>query len=477
MRNTVGTDEGRATKGATEAGRAMKARDAAIAGALAGFAGGAAFAGTLTIQGQLATVASIVHTDNVVAGLAVHMVIATILGVGFGLLISRQRARAGETVFWGLIYGAFWWFLGPQTLLPLVLGKPVAWDLASAQALLPSLMGHLLYGAVAGIAFVVLQQDTDPLWRNPSRGMVLRGLIAGLAVGLVLGLPWEGLLAGAGYALIASPESTGPALVRGTVYGFAWWVFAALTVEPLLFTVTLDWSQQAAARDAHLMPAYVLLGAGIAVGYTWLGLIAKVLFTDDIRLVRTEAAGKRGLRALGYGALSGLAGGLVFTVVMVAVGEFPLVAQMIGSHSAVAGFVVHMVIAQILGISYAILFRRRSFDLTSGIGWGLSYGFFWWTLGNLTLLPLFTGAPVDWSAAGIAAGFPSLVGHLAYGAALGAVYHRLERRANPWWQTRSKVVAEQTVARRDQIRGAAPAMWVFTVLIALIIPILVGTAP
>ncbi|HTI20338.1 MAG TPA: hypothetical protein VL652_05055 [Kutzneria sp.] len=477
MKNTVGTDEGRATKDATEAGRAMKARDAAIAGALAGFAGGAAFAGTLTIQGQLATVASIVHTDNVVAGLAVHMVIATILGVGFGLLISRQRARAGETVFWGLIYGAFWWFLGPQTLLPLFLGKPVAWDLGSAQALLPSLMGHLLYGAVAGIAFVVLQQDTDPLWRNPSRGMVLRGLIAGLAVGLVLGLPWEGLLAGAGYALIASPESTGPALVRGTVYGFAWWVFAALTVEPLLFTVTLDWSQQAAARDAHLMPAYVLLGAGIAVGYTWLGLIAKVLFTDDIRLVRTEAAGKRGLRALGYGALSGLAGGLVFTVVMVAVGEFPLVAQMIGSHSAVAGFVVHMVIAQILGISYAILFRRRSFDLTSGIGWGLSYGFFWWTLGNLTLLPLFTGAPVDWSAAGIAAGFPSLVGHLAYGAALGAVYHRLERRANPWWQTRSKVVAEQTVARRDQIRGAAPAMWVFTVLIALIIPILVGTAP
>lgn len=463
--------------GATKASASdvMRFRDAAISGALAGLAGGAAFAATLAIQGQLATVASIVHTDNVVAGLAVHMVIATILGVGFGLLISRQRARAGETVFWGLIYGAFWWFLGPQTLLPLLLGKPVAWDLASAQALLPSLMGHLLYGAVTGVAFVVLQQDTDPLWRKPTRGSVIRGLIAGLALGLALGLPWEGLLAGAGYALLGSAESTGPSLVRGTVYGFAWWVFAALTVEPLLFNVTLDWSQKAAASDAHLMPAYVLLGAGIAVVYTWLGLLAKVLFTDDIRLVRVEAAGKRGLLALGYGALSGIAGGLVFTAVMVAVGEFPLVALMIGSHSPIAGFIVHMVIAQILGVSYAVLFRRRSFDLTSGIGWGLSYGFFWWVLGDLTLLPLFTGTPVDWSAAGIAAGFPSLVGHLAYGAALGAVYHRLEARANPWWQTRSRAVAERTVAQREQIRGAAPAMWVFTVLIALIIPLLVST--
>jgi uncharacterized membrane protein YagU involved in acid resistance len=453
----------------------MRARDALGSGALAGLAGGAAFAATMAIQGQLATVASIVHTDNVVAGLAVHMVIATILGAGFGLLMAARRsAKAGETVFWGLIYGAFWWFLGPQTLLPLLSGKPVAWDLAGAQALLPELMGHLLYGAVAGIAFVVLQQDTDPLWHRPSRNAVIRGLVAGLVFGLLLGLPWEGLLAGAGYALLFPSESTGPALVRGTVYGFAWWIFAALTVEPLLFTVTLDWSQQAAARDAHLLPAYVLLGAGIAVLYTWLGLLAKVLFTDDIRLVRTEAAGKRGLRALGYGALSGIAGGLVFTVVMAIVGEFSLVARMVGSHSEVVGFVVHMVIAQLLGVSYAVLFRRRSFDLTSGIGWGLSYGFFWWVLGNLTLLPLFTGTPIDWSAAGLAAGFPSLVGHLAYGAALGAVYQRLEARANPWWQTRSKAVAERTVARREQVRGAAPAMWVFTVLIALIIPMLVG---
>ena len=454
----------------------MNARDAAAAGSLAGIAGGAVFAAAMGVLGELPTVASIVHTNSVIVGLFLHMAIATALGAGFGLLIARQRARAGETVFWGLIYGAFWWFLGPQTLLPILLGKPVAWDLASAQALLPSLIGHLFYGATTAVTFVVLRQDTDPIWRKPSTANVIRGLVAGMAVGFVLGIPIEGAIAGVCYPLLfnANQESTGPALVRGTVYGFVWWVLAALTVEPLLYNVTLDWSHRAAAADIHLLPPYVLLGAGIAVLSTWLSTLSRLLFVDDIRMVRAEAAGKRGLRALGYGALSGIAGGLVFTVVMVAVGELPLVARMIGTSSPIAGFVVHMVIAQILGISYALLFRRSSFDFTSGIGWGLSYGFFWWVLGNDTLLPLFTGGSIDWSAAGLAAGFPSLVGHLGYGAALGAVYHRLETRANPWWLTRSKVDAERTVARREQIRGAAPAMWVFTVLIALIIPVLVG---
>jgi uncharacterized membrane protein YagU involved in acid resistance len=456
----------------------MNARDAAAAGSLAGIAGGAVFAAAMGVLGELPTVASIVHTNSVLVGLVVHMTIATALGAGFGLLIARQRARAGETVFWGLIYGAFWWFLGPQTLLPILLGKPVAWDLASAQALLPSLIGHLCYGATTAVAFVVLRQDTDPIWRRPSRSTVRRGLVAGVVAGFAVGLPVEGAIAGFCYPLLfnAGQESTGPALVRGTVYGFVWWVLAGLTVEPLLYNVTLDWTHRTAAADIHLLPPYVLLGAGIAVLSTWLSTVARVLFVDDIRLVRTEAAGRRGLLALGYGTLSGIAGGLVFTVVMVAIDKLPLVARMVGTNSVVVGFVVHMVIAQVIGVSYAVLFRRRSFDFTSGIGWGLSYGFFWWILGNDTLLPLFTGGSIDWSAAGLAAGFPSLVGHLAYGAALGAVYHRLETRANPWWQTRGKADAERTVARREQIRGAAPAMWVFTVLIALIIPVLVGSA-
>ena len=53
---------------------------------------------------------------------------------------------------------------------------------------------------------------------------------------------------------------------------------------------------------------------------------------------------------------------------------------------------MHLLIAQLIGVSYAVLFRRRSFDLPPGIGWGVSYGFLWWALGELTLFPVLTGA-------------------------------------------------------------------------------------
>jgi hypothetical protein len=53
----------------------------------------------------------------------------------------------------------FWWFLGPLTLLPLLARRPVAWDLGDARAVLPSLFGHLFYGAVTAVVFVMLRRD------------------------------------------------------------------------------------------------------------------------------------------------------------------------------------------------------------------------------------------------------------------------------------------------------------------------------
>jgi uncharacterized membrane protein YagU involved in acid resistance len=135
--------------------------------------------------------------------------------------------------------------------------------------------------------------------------------------------------------------------------------------------------------------------------------------------------------------------------------------------------VVHLVIAQLIGVSYAVLFRRCSFDLASGLGWGVSYGFVWWVLGGLTLLPLLTTGAPHWSAGGIAVAFPSLVGHLAYGAALGIVYYRLENRTNPWWSTRSEVESERATARRNLTLGSAPALWGLVVVIALTMPVLI----
>ena len=460
----------------------------AASGAIAGFFGGLVFGASMAVFGTLPTIASIVDTRSAVVGFVVHMIFAVIIGAGFGVFVVRLRARVRETLFWGLIYGEFWWFLGPETLLPLFRGQPVAWNLANAQSLLPSLIGHLCYGLTVAVFFVLLRHDRDLAADRPKIGGLARGLVAGVVVAIVVRAfggdavgsfaDWlvVGALSGVAYPLLfsAARERTGPALARGTVYGFLLWVIVALTAEPLLTKGKLGWSEFGIAAEVGQLPGCVLLGAGIAVGFTWLGALARALFVDDIRMRQTEPPGGRGLRATGYGAIAGLTGGLVFTVVMVYVGELPTVARMVGSDAPAVGLVLHLIIALIIGVSYAVLFRGSSFDVLSGIGWGVSYGFFWWVLGDLTLLPALSGGVIRWDASAIAAGFPALVGHLAYGAALGAVYYLLEARTNPWWMTRSEVEAERATTRHEQTLGAAPALWVLVVVIALTIPLLTG---
>ena len=84
------------------------------------------------------------------------------------------------------------------------------------------------------------------------------------------------------------------------------------------------------------------------------------------------------------------------------------------------------------------------------------------------------GAP-PWNSAGTAATFPSLVGHLDYGASLEIIYYRLERHTNPWWITRTQTEATRVAASREQTLGSAPALWGLTILIALTIPLLIGS--
>ena len=461
---------------------------AAAAGAAAGLGGGAVFGATMAPTGMLASLGSAMHTGSPAVVFLANLVFAAVLGAGFGVLVAEQRTEAGETLFWGLGYGAFWWFLGPLTLLPVLSGQPAAWDLAAGRAQLPSLIGHLFYGGVTALLFVALRRRTGGT-RRFGMAAAARGVAAGVAVATLLYLGFDvmaggwlgwlfgvGALAGLGYPLLftAGPEGAGPALVRGTAYGFLWWILAAVTARALLRGDGLSWSRAAVAGAVDQLPVYLLLGAGIGVVFTVLGSLGRGLFVDDVSTLRAGSPGGRGLRATSYGAAAGLVGGLVFTLVMVLVNELPTVARIVGGHSRALGLVVHLLIAQIIGVSYAVLFRRRSFDVVSGIGWGVCYGFFWWVLGNLTLLPILTGTVPVFDAATIGAGFPSLVGHLGYGAALGVVYYTLEDRANPWWFTRNEVEAQRITAQREQTLGSAPALWGLTVIIALIIPLIIS---
>lgn len=383
-----------------------------------------------------------------------------------------------------------------------MLGEPITWSIGAARDQFPSLLGHLLYGATAALAFALLRRRHDPgagSLHVPA-GALVRGALAGLAgallfeaafdatnrfgelaPGLVGGpalLAWLalGTLVGLGYALLyPNPtETAGASLVRGAAYGFLWWAVGALTLIPLIGGGALTWSVDAARASYETFPGLMLYGASVALLYKWLGALTRTLLSDDIGPAEDEASGARALRAIGWGALAGIPGGLLFTVVMAQLGFLPTVAGLVGSTSQVTGLAVHLLISAVIGSSYGLLFRGQSYDNGSALGWGAAYGVFWWLLGALTLLPMLLGGAPLWSAAAAAASFPSLVGHLAYGAALGVAFHRLEARHNPWWVTRTEAQAARARQRREQVLTSAPALWV---LFALVVAVPLLLAP
>ena len=479
-------------------------RGGIIPGALAGVIGGLAFGAAMIELGILGSIASLVRAESPVLGFFIHMAVAAVIGAGFGLLVWYQRPEVGETVFWGLTYGAVWWFIGAVTLLPLLSGEPIAWDVGSARELLPALLGHLVYGGVAAFALVALQgaQYKAAGAFDVGRSAAVRGVIAGLGGGFLLGLALDdqlgvpavsaamtdksrlaawlvvlgiGALAGLGYALLypRATDGAGPALVRGMAYGFLWWVAVALTLLPLIDGDGLRWSVDDVRAGFGTLPGYLLfLGALLALFYQWLTVIERVLLSDDVAYRAYEGVGTQGLRAIGRGAVAGLAGGLIFTIIMVQIGFLTTVASLIDRESAFTGFVVHLIVANLIGLAYGLLFVRCSNDVGSALGWGVAYGVLWWLMGPLTLLPILVGETPQWTVEAATAAYPALVGHLAYGAVLGVTFFWLESRHNPWWITRNEAEAERARRATDQLLSSAPALWVLTVLIVLTIPLL-----
>jgi hypothetical protein len=137
---------------------------------------------------------------------------------------------------------------------------------------------------------------------------------------------------------------------------------------------------------------------------------------------------------LGASVVAGLAGGLVFGVMMHMMvaptpdgGQMPMMAmigQIIGSPSVVVGWMCHLFNSAVIGAIFGWLLGNNVRTLGSAFGWGAAYGLGWWILGGLVLMPVLLGmpafAPVTMPGMrGIAMG--SLIGHLLYGLTLGGV--------------------------------------------------------
>ena len=474
-----------------------------LPGAMAGLVGGLVFGVTMSELDQLPTFAEIVRADSSLIGFIVVLAVAVIIGAAFGLLIWYQRPGVGETLIWGLVYGTFWWYLGPLTLLSLMLGDGLTWDLHSAQAEFSILPGLVLYGASTGLALVFIQWRLRSWTGTVSAGSLLRGALAGLISAALLGIALDaqdqllasldpmtgnshvgawlvtlliGLLAGVGFALIypRPADGAGAGLIRGSVYGFFWWVVGVLTLVPLIGGVSITWSLEEVRDKFATLPGYLLFGAGVALLYQWLTSLVHLLFSDFVPGGDQEGVGVQGLRIVGRSALAGLVGGLIFSIVMLQIGFFPSVADLVGTDSEVAGFFVHLAIAETIGLSYGVLFRRQSYDVGSALGWGVSYGFVWSMLGPLTLMPVFLGSTPQWTIEAATTAFPNLIGHLGYGAALGITFYLLEARYRPWWIPHNQMALAKVTRRKEQVLTSAPALWTVLMLIGLTLPVLIG---
>ena len=182
-------------------------------GILASVAGGLAFTFVMVKTNALPAVASLVGMTSPAAGFVVHMVISAIIGATYGLLFRREAYTCGAGLAWGLVYGLAWWFLGPLTLMPILLGAEVQWSLAAATGAYPSLIGHLAYGGITALTYWLLVIRYDPSVRSQvQRARTRRGRTPGTpapalwAVVLILGVMLPLVFSGSG--LQALPQAT-----------------------------------------------------------------------------------------------------------------------------------------------------------------------------------------------------------------------------------------------------------------------------
>ena len=88
-------------------------------------------------------------------GVLVHSLVSVLLGLTYGILFrDRRSGTLGFSAAWGWLFGMIWWYLGPLTLLPLLLTGVCDWSTDAVNTLLPSMAGHLVYGVVTGVIFL-----------------------------------------------------------------------------------------------------------------------------------------------------------------------------------------------------------------------------------------------------------------------------------------------------------------------------------
>ena len=111
--------------------------------------------GSMPMMGM---VAMVVRSQSILVGWLYHLFNSAVIGGIFGWLLGGRVGSYAQSLLWGGVYGFAWWILGGLVLMPVLLGMPIFAPLAGAMlpVALGSLVGHIMYGLILGLAFVWL---------------------------------------------------------------------------------------------------------------------------------------------------------------------------------------------------------------------------------------------------------------------------------------------------------------------------------
>ncbi|SIS13737.1 hypothetical protein SAMN05421752_11388 [Natronorubrum thiooxidans] len=430
------------------------------------------------------------------------------LGVLYGIVVTvvigSRATDPGRGLIWGLGTGVLAWVLSVGTFLSLssLLGFV---ELTTVDTHVPTLIRILLgLGAPVGLAVGLWQtRRTD----GPLEPIdPVRALFAGGIAGVVGGWGFSIWMADVGmFPLVAELVGTtspglgrlvhfliavfigvtfgllfqrdarghGSSMTWGLAYGLFWWLLGGLTLFPFFLGSTVTWTGAAVSGQLGSFVGHAVYGILLGVLYSIVDRTWLTLFYESDPLNRSVTApGITVLQRTGWGLLASLVGGLIFGGIMWTTGDLVAVAELVGQPSPTVGFLVHIAISAIIGVTYGQLYCYESWTVGSGVAWGFLYGLIWWFVGALTLFPALLGAPLAWSGTAMAAAFPSLIGHLAYGGATGGVFYLLERRQRKWGRLHPRF----TDRERDRRRTAgtpAPAAWLFILGLGMFVLVVV----
>ncbi|MCJ1676960.1 hypothetical protein MTF65_06295 [Streptomyces sp. APSN-46.1] len=133
-----------------------------------------------------------------------------------------------------------------------------------------------------------------------------------------------------------------------------------------------------------------------------------------------------------WGAAAGLVGGVGMGIwmsvsrPMMDTAMITMVAGLLGTTNAFAGWLIHLSIALFAGITFGVLFGQFAQRLAPAVVLGLVYGAVWWTVGALWIMPANMGMPVfEWNDVSAS----SLGAHLVFGLLAGITFAAIARMA------------------------------------------------